>query len=192
MSKYSESPRSEEIAREEMVVDPETGEILQIQISEAESLAVPEGARGYSPSKQVPAPSKPGGKSLGAKVRFLKVKPLGARVMATARLTARQYQVFLLLLSEAQFGGRCYTHPNHIGKDLEMDPSDVRKAIKALEQHQLVFKTIMKNKGHCYTLNPHYVTVGSEEEEAAAQASWSIERIKRMKECSTKPVTSRA
>ena len=183
MDDCTESRGGEEIARQ--CIDPETGEILQIQISGPESQAAPENPRGNFPQRK-------GQKTLYTRVQFLKLKPLGAHVMAAAKLTGRQYQVFFLLLRDANYGGRCYTHPDHLGKELGMDPSDVRKALKALEKHRLAFRSILPNKGHCYTLNPAYVTVGSDEEEAAAQAAWNIERIRRMKEQDQKARPARA
>lgn len=109
--------------------------------------------------------------------------------MATSRLTARQYQTFFILLRDASYGGKCFTHPDIIAKEIGMDSSDVRKALKVLEQHQLVFRKILPNKGHCYILNPTYVSVGSDEEEAASQAAWNIERIKRIREAEQEQAT---
>jgi len=103
------------------------------------------------------------------------------QVLASEKLTVGQYQVLFLLIRDACKGGLCYTRPSFIADELGIDVANVRCAIRGLESKQMVFKQIMKNKGHCYFLNPSYVSVGSDEEESAAQASWNIERIKRIK-----------
>lgn len=195
MNKYSESPDGEEDRWSKP--DSETGEILQIEIVGPESLGTSQGVESGTPKIYVSNDSKSGSNQPPSqkkgKVRFVKIKPLGAYVMATKRFTARQYQVLFMLIHEASYGGRCYTHPDFIGAAIGINPSDVRKALKVLEQHQVVFRTIMKNKGHCYILNPSYHTVGTDEEEATAQAIWTIERIKRRKQDEAKkPATTRA
>ena len=113
--------------------------------------------------------------------------------MAMAKLTSRQYQVLLLMIRDANRSGSALTHPNYIAEEINMDSSDVRKAIKVLEEKSFLYKSVMKNNGHSYNLNPIYFYHGDRNKIDAEHEKWlrgrDAERRKAMKQ--TKAATKR-
>ncbi len=130
----------------------------------AESLVPQGGSRGNSP--------KLPGKNSQKRPVFQKITPLGAHVMAIAKLTGRQYQILFMLIRDANYEGVCFTHPDHIASELSMDSSDVRKALKVLDEKNILKKKIMPNKGHCYWLNPKFITAKDGDEQQKMHAIW--------------------
>lgn len=127
------------------VIDKESGEIRYIS-SGSETLDTRGSVRGKSPSSRVKFTPK----------IYTQLSGAGAHAMAMAKLTSRQYQVLLLIIRDSNRSGSAMTHPSYLAEELEMDVSDVRKALKVLDEKSFIYKSVMKNNGHSYNLNPIY------------------------------------
>jgi len=155
-------------------IDLETGEIVgRYREGSPQSQASAQKHRGK-------IPKMPGSNSQN-RVKFISLSPLGAHVMAVAKLTGRQYQVVFLLLRDMSYGGKCYTHPDHIASEIGMDSSDVRKVLKVLEEKNILARIILPNKGHCYWFNPRFITAKGSEETDSLYAIWAASTVKEKK-----------
>ena len=123
---------------------------------------------------------------------FTKIFTLGAHRMTGSSLFNRATRVFLLLVRDAGYGGRCYTNATLIANELGLDPANVRKIICALESEQMLMK--IDGPTPYYLLNPYYVMSGDDQSEEIARAIWSRERTKRIEAArkTKKPATARA
>ena len=92
--------------------------------------------------------------------------------MAMAKLTGRQYQIMFVLMRDMDYDGKSRTHPDYIAEEIGMDPSDVRKALRVMEDKDILFRMQAKNKGHCYWFNPAYVSAKPSGEVKALSAIW--------------------
>ena len=145
-------------------IDTETGEI-RYRKTLPETVVAEGTSKGKSP--------KLPGKNSQKRPSFLKVTPIGAHVMAMARLTGRQYQILFMLIRDANYAGMCFTHPDHLASELGMDSSDARKALKVLEEKSIVKRKIMPNKGHSYCLNPRFINASDSDDVDRAYAIWA-------------------
>lgn len=153
------------------VIDKETGEITSRKRKGSLETRMDKGTlRGKIP--KIP------GKNSQKRIRFASLSTLGAHAMVVANMTGRQYQIAFLLIRDMNYDGKCMTHPDYIASEIGMDSSDVRKALKVLEKNDVLFRMVLKNKGHCYWMNPKFVTGKSSNEVDRLYAIWLIERAK--------------
>lgn len=146
-------------------INTETGEVTRYRKRTLESLEQQGTARGKIPKLL--------GKNTQKRPVFQQLFPLGAHVMAMARLTGRQYQILFLLIRDSNYSGMCFTHPKHIASELEMDVSDVSKALKVIEKHSIIRRKVLKNNGHCYIFNPKFMSAKEGGSDHVAQAMWA-------------------
>lgn len=132
MSDFSTSNQSESI-------DTETGEI-RYRKTLAKPVAAQRTSRGKIPSIHVENHITIPAKNTQHRVIFISLSPLGAHVIAMAKLTGRQYQVVFLLIRDMNFEGQNFTHPEFLAGELGMDVADVRRALKVLEDKNILYR----------------------------------------------------
>ena len=105
----------------------------------------------------------------------------GAIELLLSGLFNRQTQVILVLIANSTLDGKCWIHPDNIASEISMDSSYVRKAIKDLEANDFLFRSINKNGGHCYWLNPKYVNSMDSRLAGVLHQTWVTARDKEKK-----------
>ena len=104
MSDFKASSNSESI-------DVSTGEI-RYRKTPVKTVVAQRCVRGKIPSISGENPLNIPAKNTQNRVLFISLSPLGAHVMATAKLTGRQYQIVFLLIRDMNFDGQNFTHPD--------------------------------------------------------------------------------
>ena len=105
-----------------------------------------------------------------ARARIVEV--LGTRGQRLHLLVGRNANVLGYIIREMSYGSTCYTNPQTIAKQLDMDASSVRRSLRAWETEGVIRKIKTKCGGTAYIVNPYQFAAGDAESVETARMIW--------------------
>lgn len=132
MSKYSESPRSEEIARQ--YIDMETGEVVEISIKSGD----PQSQEQQGTVLANLPPKRGDFANIAYPFKWMAIFLPAFKRIIQAGLTNRESNVLYEMLQEVQYGNRIDVPQRIIAQNLGIDRADVSRAIKKLVEAEIL------------------------------------------------------